>query len=185
MTSHAVVVARAWAAPSSAAPRSKSIWPGRTASTHAYTIRQGDLVTLDGHRGLLLLGSLPLSLSHVHDDADVALLSNWAMATARVPIWARLHSDNDRTLARDLPISRLVRLDPPSDGGIRTLHVETLLPQCRRSPVCSCRCPKPIDCRSFTTEHSLIALETTTLPQDDFAPTIAEARRVAGQKACR
>lgn len=183
MTSHAAVVARGMGRCAIVGCSTLKVdLARRTASTHAYTIRQGDLVTLDGHRGLLLLGSLPLSLSHVHDDADVALLSNWAMATARVPIWARLHSDNDRTLARDLPISRLVRLDPPSDGGIRTLHVETLLPQVPPQPGVLLPLSEANRLPQLTTEHSLIALETTTLPQDDLAPTIAEARRVAGQK---
>ncbi len=186
MTSHAAVVARGMGRCAIVGCTALKVdLPRRTASTNAYTLRQGDLVTLDGHRGLLLLGALPLSLSHVHDDADVSLLSNWSMATARVPVWARVLTEDDRGLARDLPVSRLLRLGPAVESGLRPMSVESLLPEVPAQPGVVLPLTECDKLPQMLGEHTLVAIETTSLPDEDaLASALArlhavdEARRI-------
>lgn len=112
MTSHAAVVARGMGRCAIVGCTSLRVdLAKQQVSTREYTLRPGDPVTLDGHRGLLLLGALPLSLQHVVKDADLSRLSGWAHELAKVPVWANLQTHNDAALLRDLPVAQTIALD--------------------------------------------------------------------------
>ena len=132
MTSHAAVVARGMGRCAIVGCTSLRVdLAKQQVSTREYTLRAGDPVTIDGHRGLLLLGALPLSLQHVAQDADLSRLSSWAQALAKVPIWANLQTHNDAALVRDLPVAQTIARDmstPGSPEGWQRLLIRSTQP---------------------------------------------------------
>jgi len=185
MTSHAAVVARGMGRCAIVGCSSLRVdLLRRQMMTSEYTLRAGDSVTIDGHRGLLLLGALPLTLSHVHNDANLSQLSSWAMAMAKVPIWARLSSDNDRRLALDLPVSRLLQVLPPSDGELPQLTIESLLPEVPSQPGLLLPITQLGQLAAAVERSSVIAIATSSLPDEaTLTAALHQARSLCNGRA--
>ncbi len=185
MTSHAAVVARGMGRCAIVGCSALRVDVAKQqVSTREFTLRQGDAVTLDGHRGLLLLGALPLTLSHVQHDADLSRLSGWAMASARVPIWARLSTDNDRQLARDLPVARLLRIDgaaATADGEPQPIVVESMLPEVPPSHGILLGESELAKLPAIAKQSALIAIELTALPDETRLEQMLQAARSESQ----
>lgn len=185
MTSHAAVVARGMGRCAIVGCSALRVDVAKQqVSTREFTLRQGDAVTLDGHRGLLLLGALPLTLSHVQHDADLSRLSGWAMASARVPIWARLSTDNDRQLARNLPVARLLRIDgaaATADGEPQPIVVESMLPEVPPSRGVMLGHSELAKLPAIAKQSALIAIELTALPEETLLEQTLQAVRSDSQ----
>jgi pyruvate,orthophosphate dikinase len=181
MTSHAAVVARGMGRCAIVGCSALRVDVARQqVATSEYTLRQGDAVTVDGHRGLILLGALPLSLSHVQRDGDLSQLIRWAMATARVPVWARLGSDNDRQLATDLEGMQRIYVEPALDDGLTPIVLE---PTTKDEPV---RRGELVPLGNLAAlqqaflRTSVVALATSALPDEAaLAASLAAARTLA------
>ena len=122
--------------------------------------------------------------SHVQHDADLSRLSGWAMASARVPIWARLSTDNDRQLARNLPVARLLRIDgaaATADGEPQPIVVESMLPEVPPSRGVMLGHSELAKLPAIAKQSALIAIELTALPEETLLEQTLQAVRSDSQ----
>ena len=105
-TSHAAVVARGMGVPCVAGcsevvvherERSLETRPGRGGSV---TLREGDIITLDGGTGEVLLGAVAVSVPDVSNSGLHQLLE-WADGAARLGVRANADTPSDAKVARD------------------------------------------------------------------------------------
>ena len=117
MTSHAAVVARGLGRCAVVGASGLNIDATRQIlSTREHTVRRGEILTLDGNRGEVWLGEVPLEVSHLLADPHLgALLAMTAARTLRV--YALADGEADLRLAKALPADGILERhsDQPSD----------------------------------------------------------------------
>jgi len=108
MTSHAAVVARGLGRCAVVGASALQIdYEEEAVSTREYTVRRDELITLDGNTGEVLIGEVPLAVSHlVADDALKEVLSWTGKAGLRV--YALADTMAEWQLGRELQASGIV-----------------------------------------------------------------------------
>ncbi len=126
MTSHAAVVARGMGKPCVAGCEDISIDLDREVFTVGdIVVKKGDVITIDGGRGIVILGEVPMiepSLS-----GEFKELLSWADEIARLEVWANADTPEDARRAREFGAKGI--------GLCRTEHMfmaEDRLPVVRR-----------------------------------------------------
>ena len=100
MTSHAAVVARGMGKPCVAGCEALSIdAEARTITIGAETLSEGDLLTIDGGTGAVIVGAVPLVPPEVNDDLETIL--GWGDEHRRLGVRANADTPQDAAKARD------------------------------------------------------------------------------------
>jgi pyruvate,orthophosphate dikinase len=127
-TSHAAVVARSMGLPCVAGAESLKIDYGkREMRAGSVTVREGDLISIDGTTGEIYAGELPTIEARFEDEHDLATLLSWADETRRLQVWANADYPRDAERARAFGAQGI--------GLCRTEHMffeEDRLPTVRR-----------------------------------------------------
>jgi pyruvate,orthophosphate dikinase len=100
MTSHAAVVARGMGKPCVAGCEALSIdLEARTISLHGRTLSEGDVLTIDGGTGAVIIGKVPLVPPQVNDDLETIL--GWGDEHRRLGVRANADTPDDAAKARE------------------------------------------------------------------------------------
>jgi pyruvate,orthophosphate dikinase len=100
MTSHAAVVARGMGKPCVAGCEALSIdLKGRTITLGDRTLPEGEVLTIDGGTGAVIVGSVPLVPPQVNDDLETVL--RWGDAHRRLKVRANADTPEDAAKARE------------------------------------------------------------------------------------
>ena len=100
MTSHAAVVARGMGKPCVAGCSDLELdETARTATIGSHTLREGDLLTIDGGTGRVFVGAVPLVPAQLNEDFETVL--TWADGLRRLGIRANADTPEDATRARE------------------------------------------------------------------------------------
>ena len=103
MTSHAAVVARGMGRSAVVGASALQIDYGRQElRTREHVVRCGEVVTIDGNSGEVLLGAVPLRTTHLLHNPDYGQLMAWADARATVGVLAEADTEVQAQLCRDL-----------------------------------------------------------------------------------
>ena len=98
MTSHAAVVARGMGKPCvSGAGAVRIDYPGRTLSAGGVTLKAGDMITIDGAAGQVLVGPVRMLEPELSD--EFATLIGWADALRRLEVRANADTPTDARIA--------------------------------------------------------------------------------------
>jgi pyruvate,orthophosphate dikinase len=127
-TSHAAVVARSMGLPCVAGAESLKIdYAKREMRAGSVTVREGDMISIDGTTGEIFAGELPTIDARFEDEHDLATLLTWADETRRLQVWANADYPRDAERARAFGAEGI--------GLCRTEHMffeEDRLPTVRR-----------------------------------------------------
>ena len=127
-TSHAAVVARSMGLPCVAGAETLQIdYSARVMRAGDQTIREGDLISIDGTTGEIFAGELPTIEARFEDEHDLATLLGWADEVRRLQVWANADYPRDAERARAFGAQGI--------GLCRTEHMffeEDRLPTVRR-----------------------------------------------------
>jgi pyruvate, orthophosphate dikinase len=100
MTSHAAVVARGMGKPCVAGCEALSIdFDARTISLAGQTLSEGDVLTIDGGTGAVIIGEVPLVPPEVNDDLERVL--GWGDDYRRLAVRANADTPQDAAKARE------------------------------------------------------------------------------------
>jgi pyruvate,orthophosphate dikinase len=100
MTSHAAVVARGMGKPCVAGAGSIRIdYVKETMTAGGVTLKKGDIVTIDGAKGEVIQGAVPMIKPEM--TGDFATLMGWADAVRRMKVRANAETPNDARHARE------------------------------------------------------------------------------------
>ncbi len=100
MTSHAAVVARGMGKPCVCGVEALRIdVAGRTFSVNGTVVSEGDEISIDGSRGLVISGAVPLVPPHMTD--DFAAVTAWADEARRLGVRANADTPEDARRARE------------------------------------------------------------------------------------
>ena len=100
MTSHAAVVARGMGVPCVSGAGSLRIDPkGRTMTASGQVVREGDVITIDGSSGEVMLGAVPTAPPEV--SGNFATLMQWADAVRSMGVRANAETPADARTARE------------------------------------------------------------------------------------
>jgi pyruvate, orthophosphate dikinase len=100
MTSHAAVVARGMGTPCVAGCEALSIdLDARTIGLGSQTLSEGDVLTIDGGTGAVILGAVPLVPPQVNDDLETIL--GWGDEHRRLGVRANADTPEDAVKARE------------------------------------------------------------------------------------
>ncbi len=98
-TSHAAVVARGMGKPCVAGAESIKVdLEKRRFSVDGHTVKEGDLITINGSTGEVILGSVPMIEPAINQDLNQLLL--WADSRRRLEVWANADYPRDAKVAR-------------------------------------------------------------------------------------
>ena len=98
-TSHAAVVARGMGKPCVAGAESLKVdLTKRLFSVSGTTVKEGDLITINGSTGDVILGSVPMIEPAINKDLNQLL--TWADARRRLEVWANADYPRDAKVAR-------------------------------------------------------------------------------------
>jgi pyruvate,orthophosphate dikinase len=101
MTSHAAVVARQMGKPCVAGAEDLEIdLQARQFSVNGTVVHEGDQITIDGARGEVILGAMPLVPARLN--ADFEMVTAWADDVRRLRVRANADTPEDATRAREL-----------------------------------------------------------------------------------
>jgi len=127
-TSHAAVVARSMGLPCVAGAESVKIdYARRVMRAGSVTVKEGDMISIDGTTGEIYAGELPTIEARFEDEHDLATLLGWADETRRMQVWANADYPRDAERARAFGAQGI--------GLCRTEHMffeEDRLPTVRR-----------------------------------------------------
>jgi pyruvate,orthophosphate dikinase len=127
-TSHAAVVARSMGLPCVAGAESLRIDYGkREMRAGSVTVKEGELISIDGTTGEIYAGELPTIEARFEDEHDLATLLSWADDIRRLQVWANADYPRDAERARAFGAQGI--------GLCRTEHMffeEDRLPTVRR-----------------------------------------------------
>jgi pyruvate, orthophosphate dikinase len=100
-TSHAAVVARSMGLPCVAGAEALRIdYTERTMRAGDVTVREGEMISIDGTTGEIYAGELPTIEARFEDEHDLATLLEWADAVRRLQVWANADYPRDAERAR-------------------------------------------------------------------------------------
>jgi pyruvate,orthophosphate dikinase len=100
MTSHAAVVARGMGKPCVAGCEGLSLdVAAKTARIGEHTLREGDIVTIDGGNGTVIVGEVPLVPPQLNDDFETILV--WSDRLRRLKVRANADNPEDASRARE------------------------------------------------------------------------------------
>src|SRR5687768_10545335 len=100
-TSHAAVVARSMGLPCVAGAESLQIdYAKREMRAGSATVKEGDIISIDGTTGEIFAGELPTIEARFEDEHDLAILLGWADETRRMQVWANADYPRDAERAR-------------------------------------------------------------------------------------
>ena len=100
MTSHAAVVARGMGKPCVAGCEGLSIdMDARTARIGEHDLREGDMITIDGGTGEVIVGEVPLVPPRINEDFETVL--GWADESRRLSVRANADTPEDAARARE------------------------------------------------------------------------------------
>jgi pyruvate, orthophosphate dikinase len=100
MTSHAAVVARGMGKPCVAGCEALSVdVDARTASLDGTQLREGDVITIDGGTGEVIVGDVPLIPPEINEDFETVL--GWADDLRRLAVRANADTPEDAAKARE------------------------------------------------------------------------------------
>jgi pyruvate,orthophosphate dikinase len=100
MTSHAAVVARGMGKPCVAGCDGLTLdVAAKTARLGEHTLHEGDIVTIDGGTGRVIVGSVPLVPPQLNDDFETIL--GWADSLRRLRVRANADNPEDASRARE------------------------------------------------------------------------------------
>ena len=175
-TSHAAVVARSMGLPCVAGAESLQIdYADRTMQAGGVTVREGEMISIDGTTGEIYAGELPTIEARFEDEHDLATLLGWADAVRRLQVWANADYPRDAERARAFGAQGI--------GLCRTEHMffeEDRLPTVRRMILAATRATdakrraaagqalSDDDAETVATFDAALA-ELQTLQTDDFA----------------
>jgi pyruvate,orthophosphate dikinase len=175
-TSHAAVVARSMGLPCVAGAEALHIdYAARTMQAGGVTVREGEMISIDGTTGEIYAGELPTIEARYEDEHDLATLLGWADAVRRLQVWANADYPRDAERARAFGAQGI--------GLCRTEHMffeEERLPTVRRMILAATRATEAKRRREGGDELSADDAETVaifddalaelqTLQTDDFA----------------
>src|ERR687896_123416 len=127
-TSHAAVVARSMGLPCVAGAEALRIdYARREMRAGSVTVREGDMISIDGTTGEIYAGELPTIEARFEDEHDLATLLSWADEVRRLEVWANADYPRDAERARAFGAQGI--------GLCRTEHMffeEERLPTVRR-----------------------------------------------------
>ena len=175
-TSHAAVVARSMGLPCVAGAESLRIdYAARSMQAGGTTVREGEMISIDGTTGEIYAGELPTIEARFEDEHDLATLLGWADAVRRLQVWANADYPRDAERARAFGAQGI--------GLCRTEHMffeEERLPTVRRMILAATRATSAKarladgqeisadDAETVATFDTTLA-ELQTLQTDDFA----------------
>ena len=93
MTSHAAVVARGMGKPCVAGVEARDRRAGAHADDRRHVVREGDVITIDGATGELMLGAVPLVAAELGEDFDA--IATWADERRRLRVRANADTPED------------------------------------------------------------------------------------------
>ena len=175
-TSHAAVVARSMGLPCVAGAESLQIdYTDRTMRAGGTTVREGEMISIDGTTGEIFAGELPTIEARFEDEHDLATLLGWADAVRRLQVWANADYPRDAERARAFGAQGI--------GLCRTEHMffeEERLPTVRNMILAATRATSAKQRQAAGHEISADEAETVatfdaalaelqTLQTDDFA----------------
>jgi pyruvate,orthophosphate dikinase len=103
MTSHAAVVARGMGRSAVVGASALQIdYVRQELRTREHVVRRGEIVTIDGNSGEVLLGAVPLRAAHLHHNPDYGQLMAWADQHASLQVLAEADTPAQAQLCRDL-----------------------------------------------------------------------------------
>ena len=127
-TSHAAVVARSMGLPCVAGAEALKIDYGkRQMQAGSVTVKEGEMISIDGTTGEIYAGELPTIEARFEDEHDLATLLGWADEVRRLQVWANADYPRDAERARAFGAQGI--------GLCRTEHMffeEERLPTVRR-----------------------------------------------------
>lgn len=105
ITSHAAVVARGLGRCAVVGASGVTVdYAAQELRTREHTLGRGEIITLDGNSGQVLLGAVPLRAPHLREDACLAELLRRCDARARLQVGALVRTPAELLLARDLGV---------------------------------------------------------------------------------
>lgn len=115
LTSHAAVVARGLGRPAVVGTSSLSIDPqAGTVTTREHSLQRGDILTIDGRSGDVLLGEAALSVENLRENHALQALLGMASARRRLRTYAAIEYGTDLAMASSLAAEGLVLTQPRS-----------------------------------------------------------------------
>jgi pyruvate,orthophosphate dikinase len=100
MTSHAAVVARGMGKPCVAGCETLELdYAAKTARLSGHELHEGDVITIDGGTGAVIIGEVPLVPPQINDDFETIL--EWADEVRRLKVRANADTPEDAAKARD------------------------------------------------------------------------------------
>jgi pyruvate, orthophosphate dikinase len=100
MTSHAAVVARGMGKPCVAGCEALSLdAAAKTASLNGQKLNEGDVITIDGGTGEVIIGEVPLIAPEINEDFETVL--GWADDVRRLKVRANADTPDDAAKARE------------------------------------------------------------------------------------
>ena len=102
MTSHAAVVTRGLGKPCVVGCEELHFdLAARTVTSRGLTIREGDIVSIDGATGEVVIGAVPLVYPKPEDLEELNKLLGWADQARRLQVWANADTPEDARIARE------------------------------------------------------------------------------------
>ncbi len=156
LVSHAAVVARGWGTPAIVGAEQVKI-KGKSFSVGDIVVSEGDVISLDGTTGQVVLGAMELRAAE--PPAEFETILKWADVVRKGKLGVRANADTgeDATNARELGAEGIglcrtehMFLAPDRLPVVREMILARPRPRRRRRSRSCARCRKPTSWRSWT-----------------------------------